>query len=90
MIAKLEFSYRDGLSKDESAETSARTSIDMWLQPFEKEIDEKNISVHVLFLNQSQKLLSLRGADVGLQLRCKERINQFKVNSQSEFKSYYF
>jgi hypothetical protein len=90
MLQNLVFSYADGLGKDESLETLAKISIDQWFRPLAKEINDKNATVHVLFLNHGQRLLSLRGADVELHLRCKEQIDQFRAGIQPEYMSYFF
>jgi hypothetical protein len=90
MEQNLVFSYADGLCKNETLETSAKISITTLLRPLEKEIVEKNARVHVLFLHHGQRLLSLRGADVELHVKCKERIDQFKLKVNPEISSYFF
>jgi hypothetical protein len=90
MVKNLLFSYADGLHKDESLETSAKMSLDMWLHPLAEDINNKNACVHVLFLHHGQRLFSIKGADAELHVRCKERIEQFRLNATPEMMSYFF
>ena len=90
MVKNLRFSYADGMHKDESLETSAKICLDTWLRPLAEEINKKNASVHVLFLQHGQRLLSIQGADVELHVKCKEQIDQFKLRANPEIPSYFF
>jgi hypothetical protein len=90
MVKNLHFSYDEGLRKDETLETLAKMSLDTCLKPIAEEINNKNASVHVMFLKHGQRLLFLRGADVELHLKYRERIDQLRINYEPELMSYFF
>lgn len=79
MIDNLEFAYVDGLRKDESAETAMRINVDMWLSPLEKEINDKNVVVCVVFLSHDKRDIFLSGANEGLQIEFIKRMKQFVI-----------
>lgn len=79
MVDNLEFVYSPSVRRDENAETAMRINLDMWLRPLEKEINEKDIIVGVIFLSHDKRHVSLLGADTDLYARFTERMKQFVV-----------
>jgi hypothetical protein len=79
MVNNLEFVYALGLRRDENAESAMRNNVDMWLRPLEKEINEKDIIVGVIFLSHDKRHISLLGADPDLYARFTELMKQFVV-----------
>ncbi len=79
MVDNLEFVYSPDVCKDDTTESSMRINVDMWLSPLEKEINEKNVIVGVVFLSPGQNHITLLGADPDLYTRFFNRMKLFVV-----------
>ncbi len=78
MIKNIEFAYVTELRRDETRETAMRINLDMWLRPFEKEIDDQDGIVCVLFRTHDFQEFFILGISDSLYNRVKEKMNLYR------------
>lgn len=79
MIDNLKFTYAEGVIKDELAESTMRTNVNMWLSPLENEINDKNVIVGILFLSDNKRHIALIDADCELYCKFIDQMRNFVI-----------
>ena len=77
MIIDLEFAYSTRASRNLAVEATIKKNLDIWLKPLEQEINEKKITVGVVFVSHETNYITLLGADADLYARFMDLIKMY-------------
>ncbi len=79
MVENIEFAYVLGLPRDETREANMKNNLDMWLRPLEKEINEQEGMVFVIFLSHDRQEFFIDGISYELKKRVRDQFNSFRT-----------